>query len=73
MIEDIKKRLSEEIKKSGISQTKIAKEIGITQSAIAQYVMQITAPNLETLAKLCSYLDLDANYILCITNYAGEK
>ena len=64
-LEQIQKRIAEEIKRSGVSQTEIARKIGISQQAISSYVIGRKLPALDTLANLCKLLDLDANYILC--------
>ena len=60
----IKKRLSEEIKNSGLSTIEIARRIGVSPEMITQYKTTKKLPKLETFAKLCKELDLDANYIL---------
>ena len=60
----IKKRLSEEIKNSGFSTIEIAKRIGVSPEMITQYRTTKKLPKLDTFARLCKELDLDANYIL---------
>lgn len=65
-IEDIRIQLIEAIKQSGMTQTELAKRIGVCQQAIGQYLHQKKMPSLETFANLCAVLDLDANEILCI-------
>ena len=60
----IKKRLSEEIKNSGLTTIAIAKKIGVSPEMITQYCTTKKLPKLDTFAKLCKELDLDANYIL---------
>ena len=62
----IKKRLGEEIKNSGITTIEIAKRIGVSPEMITQYKTTKKLPKLDTFAKLCKELDLDANYILGI-------
>jgi len=64
-LEKIKTRIAEEIKQSGMSQTAIAKAIGVSQQVISSYIHGRKLPALDTLANLCKLLDLDANYILC--------
>ena len=63
-VKDIKKRLSEEIKNSGLTTTEIAKRIGVSPEMVTQYKTTKKLPKLDTFAKLCRELDLDANYIL---------
>ena len=64
--EIIKKRLGEEIKNSGLTTIEIAKLIGVSPEMITQYMTTKKLPKLDTFAKLCKELDLDANYILGI-------
>lgn len=63
----IKKRLSEELKNSGLTTIEIAKKIGVSPEMITQYRTTKKLPKLDTFAKLCKELDLDANYILGLT------
>ena len=60
----IKTRLSEELKNSGLTTIEIAKRIGVSPEMITQYKTTKKLPKLDTFAKLCKELDLDANYIL---------
>lgn len=60
----IKQRLSEEIKNSGLSTIEIARRIGVSPEMVTQYKTTKKLPKLDTFAKLCKELDLDANYIL---------
>ena len=64
-LEQIQKRIAEAIQQSGMTQTAIAKAIGVSQQVISSYVNGQKLPALDTLANLCKLLDLDANYILC--------
>lgn len=60
----IKERLSEEIKNSGLAKGEIAKRIGVSPEMVTQYTTTKKLPKLDTFARLCKELDLDANYIL---------
>ena len=62
----IKQRLGEEIKNCGLTTTEIAKRVGVSPEMITQYKTTKKLPKLDTFAKLCKELDLDANYILGI-------
>lgn len=66
LIDEIRERLSSEIKSSGKTQSEIANELGITQQMISYYIHGKKLPALDTLSRLCNFLDIDANYILCI-------
>ena len=63
----IKLRLGEEIKNSGLTTVEIAKRINVSPEMITQYKTTKKLPKLDTFAKLCKELDLDANYILGLT------
>lgn len=64
----IKKRLSEELKSSGLTTVEIARLIGVSPEMVTQYRTTKKLPKLDTFAKLCKSLDLDANYILGIAD-----
>ena len=64
-IEQIRARIAEAIKYSGMSQTELAKKLGIKQPTVGQYLSGRALPALDTLANLCKSLDIDANYIHC--------
>lgn len=65
-LEMIRAKLIEAIRQSGMSQTELAKKIGISQSGIAHYIKGDKMPALDTFANLCKVLELDANDILCV-------
>ena len=65
-LEQIRERLKEAIRQSGMTQSAIAKKLGVHHSAIGQYLSGRSMPALDTLANLCRILDVDANYILCL-------
>ena len=62
-LEQIRERLIQEIKVSGMSYTDIANKLNISRSSISHYVRGDILPALDTLANLCQILDLDADYI----------
>ena len=64
--ENIKNRLSKELSNSGLTTIEIAKRIGVSPEMITQYRTTKKLPKLDTFAKLCKELELDANYILGI-------
>ena len=67
-MELIKKRLSNELKNCGMTQTQLAKRINTSQSCIAHYIRGDISPAIDTLAEICNILDIDANYILGLEN-----
>ena len=66
MIEKIQNAIIEAIKQSGMKQEELGEKIGVSQSTIAHYLRRRIMPSLDTLSRLCSVLDLDANEILCV-------
>lgn len=64
--DQIRERLSHELKSSRLSQTKIAEELGISQQMVSCYLLGKKLPTLETFANLCKILDADPAYILCL-------
>lgn len=71
--EQIRAKLVAAIRNSGITQTELAKRVGVIQQSIAQYISGRAMPAVDTLANLCDVLDLDANDILCIHEYAQPQ
>ena len=64
--EEIRKALIEALKQPMITQRELAEKIGVSQSMISHYASGRKMPSLDTLSRLCSVLDLDANEILCV-------
>jgi len=62
--EQIRKRLVESIKQSGLTQTAIAKQAGLSVSMLTDYKNRGKMPSVVTLAKLCEVLDISADEIL---------
>lgn len=63
-LEQIRIKLINEIKESGLSQSEIARRLNIKQQAISQYITGQTMPALDTFANLCKILDVSADEIL---------
>ena len=66
MMEEIQKAFIEALKQSDLKQDELAKKIGVSQSMISHYISGRKMPALDTLSRLCTVLDLDANEILCV-------
>lgn len=65
-LEQIRERLADAIKTSGITQAEIARRLNIKNPTVNQYLSGRAMPALDTFANICKILDLDANYILCL-------
>lgn len=68
MIEQIRERLQEAIRQSGLTQSEIARRVGVKHQQVSCYVKGDKMPALDTFANLCAVLDADPAYILCLTN-----
>ena len=68
VLADIRKRLCEAIRESGLTQMEIARRLGIAQATVGQYLSGRAMPALDTFANLCVVLDVDPAYILCLSN-----
>lgn len=64
-LEQIQKRLAEAIQQSGLTQSELARRLGIRQQTVSHYMHGSKMPALDTFANLCVVLDVDANDILC--------
>ena len=71
-LDQIRERLQESIRQSGMTQTEIAKRTGVIQQSIAQYMSGRALPALDTFANLCEVLDVDPAYILCLIKPGKE-
>ena len=66
--EKISENIKNEIIFSGKTRTEIAKAIGVKRPTVSQYVSGRSQPSLETLSKLCVFLDCSADDVLNIKN-----
>ena len=71
-LNQIRAKLQEAIKQSGLSQTEIAKKIGIGQQTVSEYLHGKSPPALDTFANLCAVLDVDPAELLCIAEYKEQ-
>lgn len=65
-INHIQKALKEALQQQPFTQAELALKIGVSQSMISHYLSGRKLPALDTLSRLCTVLDLDANEILCV-------
>lgn len=68
-LENIQSALAEALKQRTITQEELAKQIGVNQSMISHYITGRSMPALDTLSRICTVLDLDANDILCVERH----
>lgn len=73
VLSEIQKRLADIIKTCGQTQTALAKQLNISQSAIAHYIKGDIMPALDTFANLCVILDVDPAEILGTSNVDNKK
>lgn len=65
-LEQIRENLQRAIRESGKTQSEIARQLNVYQSAVGQYLSGRAMPALDTFANLCIILDVDPADILCI-------
>ena len=63
-LSDIQIRLRSVIKESGIPQKEIATAIGVSAQTVSKYMKENIFPALDTLAKLCAFLDVSSDFVL---------
>lgn len=71
-LNQIRNKLIEAIKNSGLTQTEIARRLNIKPPTVAQYISGRAMPALDTFANLCAILDADPADILCLSEYDGN-
>lgn len=69
VLKQIQEKIIQSIKESGLTQTELAKKLGIKQPTVGQYLSGRAMPALDTFANLCAILDLDPAEILCISEF----
>ena len=67
VLKQIQEKIIQSIKESGLTQTELAKKLGIKQPTVGQYLSGRAMPALDTFANLCAILDLDPAEILCLS------
>lgn len=68
-LEQIQKKLRDLIQHSGMTQSELARRLGVSSGTVSHYVIGDKMPALDTLANLCAIIDADANDILCVDEY----
>ena len=62
--EIISKNIKEEIERSGLKKTEIAKAIGVSCPTVSQYLSGRIQPTLATFSRLCGVLNCSADDLL---------
>lgn len=60
----VRERITEAIRTSGMTQSEIARSVGITSATLSDYIHKNTLPSIIVLAKLCEVLNISSDYIL---------
>ncbi|MDE6757657.1 MAG: helix-turn-helix domain-containing protein [Clostridia bacterium] len=68
-LEQIRIKLQDAIRQSEMTNTELARRLGVHYSVISQYLSGRSMPALETFANICAILDLDIYDVLCISEY----
>lgn len=71
-IKQIQHKLKDLIKHSGMTQSELARHLGVSPATISHYVIGDKMPALDTLANLCAIIGADANDILCVDEYKKD-
>lgn len=62
------RRISEMLQKRGISQKKLAEQIGITETAMSRYIAGTREPKPDVIANIATALHTTSDYLLGIEN-----
>lgn len=63
-LQEIQKNIAEAIRTSGMTQSALAKKMGVSRQTVSHYVKGDKLPAPDTLANLCRIPDADANDVL---------
>ncbi|MBS1401213.1 MAG: helix-turn-helix transcriptional regulator [Clostridia bacterium] len=63
MAVNIGKNILESMKVKGITQTELAKLLGVKQNTVSQWINGVNEPNCQTIVKLCYVLEITPNEI----------
>lgn len=53
----------------GLTQTELAKELGVTQKNISKYELELLDLNTQMICKLCKFFSVSADYLLGLSDY----
>ena len=63
-LQEVQQNIAEAIRTSGMTQSALAKKMGVSQQTVSHYVKGDKLPAPDTLANLCRIPDADANDVL---------
>ena len=66
-------RLKEKRREKGLTQLDVAREIGVTQSVIAQYELGIKVPTISIAAKLSTILEISLDELVKGSEYNDDR
>lgn len=62
-------RLKELRLENKLTQSDLAKDIGVTQAAIARWEAKLQIPNIEVAIKVATFFDVSTDYLLGLSDY----
>ena len=60
----LSERMKEALKAKGMTQKELADKLHVSQVTVGRWVLGTREPDLDTLLRICYYLDEDSNYML---------
>ena len=58
--------LASKMELMNMTQTELAKKLGISRRALSSYMCKKSEPSLDTLSRMCKECELDLNYVLSV-------
>ena len=68
----IKLKIKDLIKHSGMTQTELARRLGVSSGTVSHFVIGDKMPTLSMLANICAITGADANDILCVNEFKKD-
>ncbi len=66
-------RIRELREEESLSQKKLGKALGVSQTAIAKYENEEREPNINMIIAICKYFDVTSDYLLGLEDETGAK
>ena len=67
------KRLRELREERGLTQAELAERLGIARNSIFSYETSRRVPDIEVLAKLAEFFEVNSDYLIGLTDYCENK